>query len=98
MTRSRHILAVVAVTAALCADRVVAAAPLPRAPVAEMAARLVIRLSESFSRPAPDDVRPDERCETAEAPSYPRAVPAQRPHVARATFSPFQFRLPPPAL
>ena len=98
MTRSRHILAVVAVTAALCADRVVAAAPLPRTPVAEMAARLVVRLSESFSRAAPGDVRPETRCPTAAPQPYPRPVATEVPPVARAAFSPFQFRLPPPTL
>jgi|SRR5882724_12971008 len=98
MTRSRHILAVVAVTTALCADRVVSAAPLPRTPVAEMAARLVIRLSESFSRTAPSDVRPEVRCQTADAQPYARPAPAERPPLARTPLSPFEFRLPPPAL
>jgi hypothetical protein len=98
MTRSRHILAVVAVTAALCADRVVSAAPLPRTPVAEMAARLVVRLSESFSRTAPSDVRPETRCPTAAPQPYLRPVAAQLAPVAGAAFSPFQFRLPPPTV
>src|SRR2546423_534518 len=40
MNRSRHILAVLAVTAALCADQLASAAPLPKAPVVEIAARL----------------------------------------------------------
>jgi hypothetical protein len=97
MSKSRHILAVLAVTAALCADQIVSAAPLPKAPVAEMAARLVIRLSQSFARTASHDVRPEVR--------RPGTVPelttwettSHEPVVAHQAVSPFQFRLPPPS-
>ena len=98
MAKSRHILAVLAVTVALCADQVVSAAPLPKTPVAEMAARLVIRLSESFARTAPSDVRPEIRCQGYDTPSQAWEAIAYRPIVAYQTVSPFEFRLPPPSL
>jgi hypothetical protein len=98
MSKSRHIFAVLAVTAALCADQVASAAPLAKAPVAEMAARLVIRLSQSFARTASNDVRPEVR--------RPGTVPQvttwdatmHEPVGAHQAISPFQFRLPPPSL
>jgi hypothetical protein len=98
MSKSRHIFAVLAVTVALCADQVASAAPLAKAPVAEMAARLVIRLSQSFGRTTSNDVRAEVR--------RPGTVPQVRtwdatthePVVAHRAISPFQFRLPPPSL
>jgi hypothetical protein len=98
MKRSRHILAVLAVTAALCADQLASAAPLPKAPVVEIAARLVIRLSESFPRAVARDVRPQVRSERFEASAEVAPAPMAEAVVAHRNVSPFQFRLPPPSL
>jgi len=98
MNKSRHILAVLAVTVALCADQIASAAPLPKAPVVEIAARLVLRLSESFPKTIARDVRPEVRTEryTADANFAPAA--AVLAIGAHREVSPFQFRLPPPIL
>jgi hypothetical protein len=96
-SRSKHILAVVAVMTALCADRAVSAAPVSRTPVAEMAARLVIRLSESFSRVAPSNVRPAVRLELTSREGQVPAIIPQPSIVHHIALSPFQFRLPPPS-
>jgi uncharacterized protein YggT (Ycf19 family) len=98
MSKARHILAVVTVTAALCADQVVAAAPMSRPQVSDIAARLVERLSQPFRRVTPSVVRPFVRSRFATAQS---PVPVARPvavFTQPITFSPFQFRLPPPSL
>ena len=98
MNRSRHILAVLAVTVALCADQIASAAPLPKAPVVEIAVRLVIRLSESFPKSIARDVRPEIRPERFEAASTATPTFAADAVVAHREVSPFQFRLPPPSL
>jgi hypothetical protein len=90
---------VVAVTTALCADQVAVAAPAPSRPqVAEIAGRIVTRLTQGLRRVVaatlPDSVRrhafagrvPDARPRTPDAPT-----------LTRPPLSPFQFRLPPPA-
>ncbi len=92
---TRQVLAVVAVTTALCADRVAHAAPAARLPVAEMAGRLVMRLARRLRRVVatvlPWQVR-QRGVAQARRPvlAYAYAFVAPRP------LSPFQFRLPPP--
>jgi len=98
MSKSRHILAVLAVTVALCADQFASAAPLAKAPVTEMAARLVIRLSQSFARTTSNDVRPEVRRPGAVPPVMTWNATMHEPVVAHQAVSPFQFRLPPPLL
>lgn len=96
MSKARHILAVVAVATALCADQAIAAAPTPTPHVAEMAARLVERLSQPFRRTVPSAVRPINR---SRATFVQVAIPPREVVVAVARhceLSPFQFRLPPP--
>jgi hypothetical protein len=96
MSRARHILAVVAVTTALCADQVIAAAPMARPQVADMAARLVTRLSQTFRRTVPNAVRPAVRSRYVPSEA---AAPVIQPDTLLALnceLSPFQFRLPPP--
>ena len=96
MSRTRQILAVVAVTTALCADQVALAAPVQRPQVAEMAARLVDRLSQTFRRAVPNAVRPIDRSRVqTDAPSAPVAEPVAV-LALNCELSPFQFRLPPP--
>src|SRR6476646_4762094 len=98
MNRSRHILAVVAVTVALCADQLASAAPIPKTPVVEIAARLVIRLSESFPQSVARDVRPEIRTERFEAAATATPAPVADALVAHRDVPPFKLRLPPPAL
>ena len=98
MSRSRHILAVVAVTTALCADQVISAAPLPRPPIAEMAARLVTRLSQSFQRTVPGEFREAVRHHPTSDRIEAAQSPLPEPVILQCGLSPFQFRLPPPAL
>jgi hypothetical protein len=98
--RTRHILAVLAVSTALCADQAVMAAPngpTAGAELAQMAGRLVDRLSRSFRRVTlatwPTDFSrrwPERRS----APGPISTATAVAP--ARIPTSPFQFRLPPP--
>jgi len=97
MPRSRHILAAAIVTAALCADRTISAAPLPRPHVAEMAVRLVDRLSQPFRRTAPSAVCVIAFKDRSNAqPLVLRNVVAPVV-VVHCDLSPFEFRLPPPA-
>jgi len=100
MSKARHILAVVAVATVLCADQAGAgaAAPLPKPPVTEMAARLVERLSQPFRRTMPSAIRPITRSRTA----FVQVAIPPRPAAVAAThsvlLSPLQFSLPPPAV
>lgn len=96
MSRAKYVFAVVAVTTALCADQAASPAPLPRPQVAEMAARLIDRLSLPFRRSAPNSIRVEDRRPSLQAdlPAFPN-----RPVVAvviHCDLCPFQFRLPPP--
>ena len=98
MSKTRHILAIVAVTTALCADRAVSAAPVGRPQVAEMAARLVDRLSKPFRHSVASVVRAPARQDYSHVlPARPQSTPAPMLAV-HCDLSPFQFRLPPPAL
>jgi hypothetical protein len=98
--RHRQVLAVLAVTTALCADQVTASAPTLRPQVAELAGRIVTRLTQSFGRTVTDaaQVLPRQRVLTGR--TAPRSFLASVgvPPFAHQPISPFQFRLPPPAL
>ena len=102
MGRTRHILAVTLVATALCADRAVAAAVTPEAPVRpqtsmmEMAGRFVSRLSSNFRR-AVATVRIYEPRSQQGAASFDRPIPESAP-IVQIPISPNQFRLPPPAV
>ena len=96
MRATRQVLAVVAVTTALCADRVVQAAPASRPHVAQIAGRLVSRLAQRLRRGVAAITSWQVRHRlTGLAGRRPALVPvlARVPH---RTVSPFQFRLPPP--
>ena len=93
---TRQVLAVVAVTTALCADRAAAAVPASRAPVSVMAGRLVSRLAQRLRR-AVAAIVPWQVCQRAIG--QLRRRPALLPVpvlVSHRPVSPFQFRLPPP--
>jgi hypothetical protein len=97
MTRIRQALAVALVATALCADRPAVAAPLERAQPESVATKLFEQLSVTFRRMAPA-VRLDE-VHRGEVPVVARPTKPE-PQLPRTqqTLSPFQFRLPPPAL
>jgi hypothetical protein len=98
MTRkTRQVLLALAVTTALCADHVSAAAPTLRPQVAELAGRIVTKLSHSFRQSVhvelPENVRRD-------APTVEKTM-AVAPASADLPYrfvSPFESRLPPPVL
>ena len=97
MQRTRHVIAVVVVATALCADRTVSAAPQarpnPRTQSRSLASRLTTGLKQSIA-PA----RPLVSARTGERVlSFPLPI-AHAASGVRFEFSPFQFRLPPPAL
>jgi hypothetical protein len=89
-----------AVTTALCADQVVAAAPTLRPQVAELAGRIVTRLTQSFGRTVAGatQLAPRQRTISGRTNVATRVAPVIAPTNARQSLSPFQFRLPPPTL
>jgi hypothetical protein len=97
--RTRHILAILAVSTALCADQAVLAAPstAPGAELAQIAGRLVDRLSRSFRSTTPAHWSSDLPRRWPERPTASAPMPAIAVvHPLRPLISPFQFRLPPP--
>jgi hypothetical protein len=98
MRATRQVLAVVAVTTALCADRVAQAAPATRAQTIEYAGRLVMRLAQRMRRIVAS-IRPwQERLRGLVAPSRRPALALVPAYVRPRPISPFQFRLPPPTV
>lgn len=104
MNRTRQILVLTLVATALCADRVTTATADVRAPfaasadpIARLATKLGARLSGSFCRETKavclQQTRRDEN-----AVSVTTVPPAEPLALHNAETSPFQFRLPPPAL
>jgi hypothetical protein len=98
---SKRILAVMVVTAALCADHAVAAAPTARlepAEIGNIAHRLVGRLAKNFRQ-----VIPATRSWAIRRPGLAVSAPCTAlreadPTASRSPVSPFQFRLPPPMI
>ena len=94
---TRQVLAVVAVTTALCADQVVQAAPVARTQTIELAGRLVMHLARRLRRVVAA-IRPwQERLRGILQLRRPALMPALA-FVAPRPISPFQFRLPPPTV
>jgi hypothetical protein len=86
------------VTTALCADQVAVAAPTIRPQVADLAGRIVTRLSRSFRQSVTIELPDHARCRDAE-PSRVEVTPvAPSDDLPHRAVSPFQFRLPPPAV
>jgi hypothetical protein len=98
MNRTRQVIAVALVATALCADRVVAAAPSqPRVQGSSVAGRIVSNLSERFQRVLPAiKLYQHRRDEATPLVPPPRLINAVA--VAHQPLTPFQFRLPPPVL
>ena len=86
------------VTTALCADQVAVAAPSMRPQVAQLAGRIVTRLTRSFRQVVTVElpVHARQRWNEPSRVEVPAAAPAS--DVPHRSVSPFQFRLPPPAL
>lgn len=89
-----------AVTTALCADQVVASAPSLRPQVGTLAGRIVDRLTQSFGRTvaAVAQVQPRDRAMTVRVEADCLVVPVAPFSIVHQELSPFEFRLPPPAL
>ena len=97
--RTRHVIAVMVVATALCADRGAVVASAHARPHARpeanrsLASRLTSGLKQSIAPAAPLlSVRTSENVR-----SFPLPIGAGASGV-RSEFSPFQFRLPPPSL
>ena len=94
--RTRHVIAVMVVATALCADRTVSAAPVVRPQSQGLARTFASRLTTSLRRAiAPARVQSVRSVEDAPICEQPIRDAASG---FRSEFSPFQFRLPPPAL
>ena len=95
--RTRQVLLALTVTTALCADQVAVAAPTIRPQVAELAGRIVNRLTRSFRQAVtvelPVHARQRWGEQSDDAQPVDRSVDVLHPEL-----SPFEFRLPPPAL
>jgi hypothetical protein len=109
MRRTRQVLAVVVVTTALCADHVASAASAAREPVGAigrvsevadlasgLAGRFVTRLSRSFGRSVPAIVSVQFRQPRPAVVAAIIGPSDQTATVEPQSFTPFQFRLPPP--
>jgi hypothetical protein len=96
MRRTRHVIAVVVVATALCADRAVAAAPRATSESPGLARSLATKLTSSLRRSvAPVRMVATRSYETIRVPSLPIRDAESG---MRIELSPVQFRLPPPAL
>ena len=95
--RTRQVLLALTVTTALCADQVAVAAPTMRPQVVELAGRIVNRLTRSFRQSVTVELPVDARQRSGE-PSRPELSVVPESDVPHRSLSPFQFRLPPPAL
>jgi hypothetical protein len=95
MRNARHIIAVTLVATAICAGRVTAAAPV-QTPVAQLAGKLIQRLTTRFGRVVAAARLYQPRREGVRCAQPSAAIAFDRALAVRTCFSPFQFRLPPP--
>jgi hypothetical protein len=94
--RTRQVLLALTVTTALCADQVAVAAPAMRPQVAELAGRIVTRLTRSFRQVVAVELPVHARQRSGQASDDARFVDRSL-DVRHPELSPFQFRLPPPS-
>jgi hypothetical protein len=98
MKKTRQVIAIALVTAALCADRAAVAAPVAvSAPVARMAVSLANRLSGRLRAGVATVVLQRSNLAGPQVSEF-RADADRVVDVVAVTLSPFQFRLPPPVL
>src|SRR5687767_14669504 len=99
MTRkTRQVLLALTVTTALCADQAAVAAPTLRPQVAELAGQIVTRLSRTFRQSVTIELPVHARRREGQPTRTVVCVAASRDDASHRPISPFQFRLPPPAL
>ena len=96
--RTRQVLLALTVTTALCADQVAVAAPTMRPQVASLAGQIVNRLSRSFRQAVPVELPVHARQREGQTARPELSSVAPRIDLPHRPVSPFQFRLPPPAL
>jgi len=94
--RTKHVIAVMVVATALCADRSVSAAPVLRPQSQGFARTFASNLTTSLRR-AVASTRVESVRTNESAPKLALPIRETASGV-RSEFSPFQFRLPPPAL
>ena len=98
MRKPLYLVAAALLAVTFCADRAMAATPAIRPEVVQLAEKLVNRLSESFSRTARCIAIYPQRQTICSALSL-RPLPLAYPQpLMPQMISPFQFRLPPPAV
>ncbi len=98
MRKARYVLVATLLATALCADRAMAAAPMLRPEVVQLAEKLVSRLSVSFSRTV-CTVRFFSDRRQGNVYAAARFVPESTTAPAHSLqLSPFQLRLPPPTI
>jgi hypothetical protein len=95
MRNARHIIAVTLVATAICAGRLTVAAPV-QTPVTQLAGRLIQRLTTRFGRVVAAARLYQPRREGVRSAEPAPAFASDCPLAVRGSFSPFQFRLPPP--
>jgi hypothetical protein len=96
--RTRQVLLALTVTTALCADQFAVAAPTMRPQVAELAGRIVNRLTSSFRQAVTVEMPVHARQRFGAAQDRLAPIDPSSVDIAHTPLSPFQFRLPPPSL
>jgi hypothetical protein len=96
--RNRNLAAAIVLVSALFADRAIHAAPASTRPLmAEVAGRLMERLTTRLQKVVPGvRMAPARRDGTSRVPMANATAPGRSP--ARLDLSPFAFRLPPPGV
>jgi hypothetical protein len=95
MRRTRQVIVVAVVATALCAGRVASIAP-QQTPVAQLAGKLIDRLSSRFRRVIPSARICQPVRQEARAVDQFRIAAPEPVFALPVTLSPFHFRLPPP--
>ena len=96
MKRTRQILAITLLAAALCADRAVASSPVLRPQIATRAGQLVAKLSVSFRRVVPSVRFYQTQRETILSAAPAAAVVSDEVALYSGRLSALLLRLPPP--
>jgi hypothetical protein len=96
-TAARHVILLTLVATVLCADRALAALPAMNQTVAQVAGRVAAKLAGNLRRTTRDyrSVQWKNQSAPVVIASWPQIVPTDPNHF---TFSPFQYRLPPPTI
>ena len=98
MRHARHIIAVTLMATAICADRTATAVP-AEPPAAHLAGRIIARLTMNLRRVLPAVNRYQPRCFGMRSiVARPVVTADQDLNFQPVRLSPFQFRLPPPAI